>query len=287
MTSSLASFSRHRFTTVSILALCVATTAGCDTSGSNTDPRPHCPPDAGTICGGPTGGGSNTSGGSSSGSGSGGQGGSAATNDVTGNVGVLSDLGFSQVSPYIGAATIVTTAKSGAPLEAPYGEMTTSFSFLSVKTGPTWFFVKDDTAGATGIFSTHSVVSVPVNGPVTLPVVDSNVLTSIAGSLPTPVVIDGSRGVLVIKVVRNGQPLAGVSLTTPPAGAELVYDTGVGLYSNQVLQTGPAGVIMALNVDGPSTAQLMDLTLTDINQQSYFVQIRIQAAAATFAGYEL
>jgi hypothetical protein len=87
--------------------------------------------------------------------------------------------------------------------------------------------------------------------------------------------------------VRNGQPLAGISLATPPAGATLAYDTGVGLYSNQTLQTGPAGVILALNVDGPSSPQLMDLTLTDVNQQSYFVQIRIHAGAATFAGYEL
>ena len=270
-----------------MLALWIATTTSCDTSGSNTDPRPHCPPDSGTICGGPTGGGSNPTGGSTSGGGSGGQGGSAATNDVTGNVGVLLDAAFSQVSPYIGASTIMTTANSGAPLETPYGEMTTSFSFPSVKTGPTWFFVKDDTAGATGIFSTHSVVNVPVNGPVTLPVVDRSVITAIAGSLPAPVVIDGARGVLVIKVVRNGQPLAGVALTTPPAGSTLVYDTGVGLYSNQVLQTGPAGVILVLNVDGPSGAQLMDLTLTDLTQQSYFVQIRTQGAAATFAGYEL
>jgi hypothetical protein len=67
----------------------------------------------------------------------------------------------------------------------------------------------------------------------------------------------------------------------------MAYDTGVGLYSNQVQQTGPAGVIVAFNVDGPSSAQLMDLTLTDTNQQSYFVQIRIQGATATFAGYEL
>ncbi len=284
MTSSLAVFTRNSFATASVLGLFIVATTSCDT-GESTNPRPHCPPDTGTICGGPTGGGSNTGSGSSSGSG--GQGGSAATNDVAGNVGVLLDAAFSQVSPYIGAATIVTTAKSGAPLETPYGEMTTSFSFLSVKTGPTWFFVKDDTAGATGIFSTHSVVNVPANGPVTLPVLDRSVITAIAGGLPAPVVIDDTGSVLVIKVVRNGQPLSGVTLTSPPAGATLAYDTGVGLYSNQVLETGPAGVILVLNANGPSSAQLMDLTLTDINQQSYFVQLRIQGAAATFAGFEL
>jgi hypothetical protein len=200
---------------------------------------------------------------------------------------VLNDTGFSQVSSYIGAATIITTEDTGAPIEAEYGEKTTSFTLASVKAGPTWFFVQDQTVGATGIFSTHSVVNVPASGPVTLPVVDRNIIAAIAGSLPTPVVIDGSRGVLVIKVVRNGQPLSGVTLSTPPSGAVMAYDTGVGLYSNQVQQTGPAGVIVAFNVDGPSSAQLMDLTLTDTNQQTNFVQIRIQGATATFAGYEL
>jgi len=270
---------------VSLLALWIAATAGCETGDSNTNPRPLCPPDAGTDCIGPSGGGNNTSGGGSSGNG--GQGGSSATNDVTGNVGVLNDVGFSQVSPYIGASTIVTTSNAGMQIDTPYGEMKTSFTLLDVKTGSTWFYVQDQTVGATGIFSTHSVVSVPANGPVTLPVVDRSVINTIAGMLPTPVVIDGTRGVMVLKIVRNGQPLAGVSLSTPLPGATTVYDNGVGLYSNQVQQTGPAGVILALNVDGPATAQLIDLTLTDVNQQSYFVQIRYQAGAATFAGFEL
>jgi hypothetical protein len=282
MTSSLARFFRAGFPLASVLALSVAATTSCDT-GESTNPRPHCPPDAGTICGGPTG-----PGGAGSGSsGSGGQGGSAATNDITGKVAVIIDAAFTQVSPYIGAATITTTATSGAPLDAPYGEMTTSFTFPSVKTGATWFFVKDDTVGATGIFSTHSVVNVPANGPITLPVIDRNVIATIAASLPVPVVIDGTRGVFVIKVMRNGQPLSGVSLTSPPAGATMAYDVGAGAYSNQTLQTGPAGVILAINVDGPAAAQLMDLTLTDVAQQTYFVQIKTQAASATFAGFEL
>lgn len=226
-----------------------------------------------------------TGGGSSSGGG--GAGGSSATNDITGKVGVLNDVAFSQVSSFIGASTISTISSTGAALEAPYGDMTTSFTLLDVMKGPTWFLVQDQTLGATGIFSTFSVVNVPANGPVTLPVVDRGVIASIAAMLPTPVVIDGTRGVVVIKVTKNLQPLAGVSLTTALPGATLTYDTGIGLYSNQVLQTGPAGVILALNVDGPGNAQLMDLTLTDVMKQSYFVQIKVQEGAATFAGFEL
>ena len=270
--------------TTSAFALWSATGTGCDVSNSSTNPRPHCPADSGTNCGFTTSGGST---GSSSSSGNGGTGGSAATNDVTGNVGVLNDTGFSQVAPYIGAATIVTTSTTGATIESPYGETTTTFELPSVMKGATWFFVQDQTVGATGIFSTHSVVNVPVSGPITLPVVDRNVITAIAGSLPAPIAIDDSRGVIVMKVVRNGQALSGVSLTTPLSGATIAYDMGVGLYSNQATSTGQAGVIVALNVDGPSTAETIDLTLTDVNQQAYFVQIKIQAGSATFAGYDL
>lgn len=258
--------------------------AGCETSDSNINPRPSCPPNT-PNCVGPSGGGTITSGGGSSGSG--GEGGSSATNDVTGNVGVLIDTAFSQISPYIGAATIHSTSNSNTALEDPYGDMKTTFTLLDVKTGPTWFFVEDKTAGATGVFSTHSVVGVPTQGSISLPVVDRAVVSSIAGNLPSPIFIDGTRGFVAIKIVRNGQPLAGVALTSPLPGATIAYDTGVGLYSNQVQQTGPAGVILAFNVDGPSASQLMDLTLTDVSQQSYFVQVRIQAATATFVGFEL
>jgi hypothetical protein len=228
-----------------------------------------------------------TGSGSGGSGGSGGQGGSAATNDVTGTVGVLINENFATISPYAGAATIHATSNSNQPLEDPYSEMKTTFTLLDVKTGPTWFFVEDQTAGATGIFSTYSVVEVPPTSAVMLPVVDRAVVTAIAGSLPSPIFIDGTRGFLALKIVRNGQPLSGVSLTTQLAEATVAYDIGVGLYSNEVQETGPAGMILVFNVNGPSASELLDLTLTDINQQSYFVQIRFQAGTATFTGFEL
>lgn len=206
---------------------------------------------------------------------------------MAGNVGVLIDSGFSQAAPFNGATTIHTTSTAGAAIEAPYGDMITFFTLADVMTGPTWFFVEDQSLGATGIYSTYSVVNVPASGSVTLPVVDRNLINSIAGMLPSPIVIDSTRGVLILKVIRNGQPLAGVSLTTIPAGATLAYDTGVGLYSNQVQGTGPAGVIVAFNVLGPSDPELQKLQLQDINQQTFFVDVQLQEGAATFAGFAL
>ncbi|MDC0745164.1 hypothetical protein [Polyangium mundeleinium] len=260
--------------------VCVA--AACGSAETDLDPRPPC---TGPGCVNPSGGVIPSGGGG----GAGGQGGEGGTlsNDVTGNVGVLNEPGFAQIGPYAGAATIFATSSTGMPLEAPYGDMVTSFSLPSVISGTPWIFVRDETLGATGILSTHSAVRVPSSGSVTLPVVDRNVLTSIAATLPAPIVIDTARAHLIIKVSRNNQPLSGVALTTSLPGAEVVYDTGVGLYSNSTNLTGPAGVILVLDVDAPQTAEQRTLTLTDANQQGFMIQLPIQAGAATVAGFAL
>ncbi len=279
-------FLRSSFVATSALTLSLFAFAACDTADTNTtDPRPVCPPDAGTDCIGPTGGGTNTSGGGSSGNG--GAGGSSATNDVTGKVAVLDESSFSQASPFIGTTTIHTTSAAGMPIETQYGDMMPSFSLADVMNGSTWFFVEDKTLGATGIYSTFSILNIPTGSPVTLPVVDRNLVTSIAGMLPSPITVDPSQGVLVLKVIRNGLPLAGVTLTTPPSGATLAYDIGVGLYSNQVQETGQAGVILVFNVNGPSNPELQMFTLKDVNQQAYVIPVKVQAGAATFAGFSL
>ncbi|MDI3286335.1 hypothetical protein [Polyangium sp. 15x6] len=253
--------------------------AACGSAETDLDPRPPC---TGPGCVNPSGG-STASGG---GGGQGGEGG-ALSSDVTGNVGVLNEPSFAQIGPYAGAATIFATSSTGMPLEAPYGDMVTSFSLPSVISGTPWIFVRDETIGATGILSTHSAVRVPSSGPVTLPVVDRNVLSSIASTLPAPLVIDTTRAHLIIKVSRNGQPLSGVTLTTPLPGAEIAYDTGVGLYSNQTNLTGTAGVILAFDVDAPQTAEQRTFTLTDAAQQGFMIQLPIQAGAATVAAFTL
>lgn len=254
--------------------------AACSSADTDLGPRPPC---TGEGCVNPSGG----SAGSGGGGGQGGEGGGMLSNDVTGNVGVLNDPSFSQIGPYAGAATIFATSSTGMLLEAPYGDMVTSFSLPSVISGTPWIFVRDETIGATGILSTHSAVRVPSSGPVTLPVVDRNVLSSIAATLPAPIVIDTTRAHLIIKVSRNGQPLSGVALTTSLPGAEIVYDTGVGLYSNQTNLTGAAGVILALDVDAPQTAEQRTFTLTDATQQGFMIQLPIQAGAATVAAFSL
>ncbi|MRG90543.1 hypothetical protein [Polyangium spumosum] len=264
----------------SALLSLVFAAAACSSADTDLDPRPPC---TGEGCVNPSGGGTNTGGGGGAG-GQGGQGGELSS-DVTGNVGVLNEASFTVIGPYAGAATIFATSSSGQLLEAPYSDTITSFTLPSVVSGTPWIFVRDETVGGTGILSTHSAVQVPRLGSVTLPVVDRNVLQSIASTLPAPLVIDSSRAQLIIKITRGGLPLSGVTLTTPLPGAEIVYDTGVGLYSNQITQTGPAGVILALNVVAPDVAEIRTFTLTDAAQIGFVVELPIQAGAATVAGF--
>ncbi|UQA56581.1 hypothetical protein [Polyangium aurulentum] len=256
--------------------------AACGPADTDVGPRPPCPADAGTCA--TTSGGAGSAGGGQGGGGSGG--GGQLSDDVRGSVGVLNSPSFSTISPYAGAATIFAPSKSGAPMQAPYGE-TQSFELADVMSGRTWFFVRDETVGATGILSTHSVLSVPTGSDVMLPVLDRNLLGSIAGMLPAPTTLQDGKAQLVLLFVRNGQPLSGVSVSTALPGAVMAYDEGIGLYSNQTTLTGPAGVALVLNVDAPVQAELRNLTLTDVNGLGYMIQLPVQSNAATFAAFEL
>jgi len=256
--------------------------AACGPADTDVGPKPPCPADAGTCT--TTSGGSGSAGGGQGGNGSGG--GGQQSNDVRGSVGVLNSPSFSTFSPYAGAATIFATSTSGTLAQSPYGD-TQSFELADVMSGRTWFFVRDETVGATGILSTHSVLQVPTGGEVMLPVLERSVLSSIAAMLPASTTLQDGKAHLVLLFVRNGQPLSGVSVATALPGAVMAYDEGIGLYSNQTTLTGPAGVALVLNLDAPVQAELRNLTLTDVNGQGYMIQLPVQSNAATFAAFEL
>lgn len=277
---SSASFGRRGFS-VSSAILLSSVLWGCGSVDSDLPPKPPCPEDA-AGCVTTTGGGS-----TSNGTGGGGVGGNASSNDISGTLGVLNEPTFSVVAPYVGEATIMTTSDMSKPIESPYGAAMPTFKLPSVQKGLTWFFVRDETVGGTGILSTSSVLAVPAAGPVTLPVIDLTMLSTIVSTLPAPTVLDTAKAHLVMKIVRNGQPLAGATLNTPLPGAIIAYDTGAGLYSNQTKQTGPAGVVLVFNADAPSNGELRELQLTDVVGQAYTVTIRMAAASASYAGFDL
>lgn len=257
--------------------------AACGPAETDVGPRPPCPADAGTCT--TTSGGNGTAGGGQGGGG--GTGGGSQSNDVHGSVGVLKNSSFSMISPYAGAATIFAPTTGGTVMSAPYSDMSPTFDIADVTPGKTWFFVRDETVGATGILSTHSLLDVPAGNNVMLPVLDRYVLNEIAGMLPAPTTLADGKAHLVLFFTRNGQPLSGVTVSTALPGAVMAYDNGIGIYTNQTTLTGPAGVSLVLNLDAPVTAELRTLTLTDVNGQGYMIQLPVQSSAATFAAFEL
>lgn len=260
---------------------------GCGSPESNLPPRDPCP-EGSPGCITTTGGGSGSgSGGNSSSSGAGGAGGGTTSNDVSGTVITLAEPTFSVSTPYLNDATILTISAAAQPISAPYGAAMPKFSLSSVMNGLTWFFVRDETVGAAGILSTHSVLSVPVAGAVTLPVVDRNMLSTIIATLPAPALLDTAKSHLVMKIARNGQPLSGVKLSTSLPGAIIAYDDGPGIYTNQAQQTGAAGVVIAFNVDAAQTPELRQLQVTDAVGQAFIIEIQMSAGSASFAGYTL
>jgi hypothetical protein len=261
--------------------------AACGPVDTDVGPKPPCPADAGTCT--TTSGGAGSGGGGQGGSGGsgGGNGGGQQSNDVRGSVGILNSPSFSTISPYVGAATIFAPSSGGTLAQAPYSDANPMFEIADVTPGRTWFLVRDETVGATGILSTHSLLDVPTSGEVMLPVIERQVLSSIAGMLPAPTTIQDGKAHLVLLFVRNGLPLSGVTVSTALPGAVMAYDDGIGLYTNQTKLTGPAGVSLVLNLEAPATAEMRNLTVTDVNGQGYMIQLPVQSNAATFAAFEL
>jgi hypothetical protein len=257
--------------------------AACGPGETDIGPRPPCATDAGTCT--PTSGGAGSASGGQSGNG--GAGGGQQSNDVRGMVGVLNSPNFSTISPYAGAATIFAPSAGGTPVQAPYGDAAQTFELADVMPGRTWFLVRDETVGATGVLSTHSVMNVPAGGEVMLPVLERSMLSAIMGMLPAPTTLQDDKAHLVLLFVRSGQPLSGISVATALPGAVMAYDEGIGLYSNQTTLTGAAGVALVLNLDASVQAELRNLTLTDVNGQGYMIQLPVQSNAATFAAFEL
>jgi hypothetical protein len=267
---------------IALGTLSVALFAACSgADGTQLENRPPCPQDAGGCV--------STSGGSTPGPDGGGEGGSggASSSDVHGDVGVLNDPTFMQIAAYAGAATIIGTGANGMSVQAPYGNGNSTFTLKNLPAGQSWVLVRDETVGAGGIFSTYSAVQVPAAGDVMLPVIDRQLLTSIAGTLPVAATVQPDKAHLVIELVRSKLPLSGVSLSTQLPGAVIAYDTGPGLYSNTTKQTSSEGTILVFNLDAPTNGEILTLTLSDVAGQSYTIQLPIRAATATLGAFNL
>jgi hypothetical protein len=259
-------------------------TAGC--GGGEAETSTYGPPtecDAGPeLCTGNTGIGA----GSSSGGGDGGLQGV----DVTGTVQRLAERSFTISQDFLGAATVIASGVDGTDVLAAYnGQLSPTFMMTDVAAGDRWFFVRDDSAGASGIYSTYSFRRLPDPATISLAVIDTQVLADIGTTLPVAVAVDSGKAQVILKFSRNGLPLSGVTLGTDLSTlADIAYDEGSGgVYSNQTTATGSGGTILLLNMNSVPNGEFLNVTFLDATQQAFPTIFPIAANAATIVSFEL
>jgi hypothetical protein len=240
---------------------------GCQPGVDSFGPPPVCISDAGACLshsGGAVGGVGVGGATVSSSVGAGGFGAAEATN-LTGTVGIITSPTFTGTTPFAGVASVVAPGPGGVSVTEAIGGTSgngNSFDLMTIASGPQWLMVQNTTAaGGADIFSTYSLVDLPIATPIVLPVVELGLLTQIATSQPTPVsTVSTSASQLVILVTHLGQPYKGVSLNGVAGGATVLYDIGPGAYSDEATATGTGGVIILFNtsLEGGSLIGLLD-----------------------------
>ncbi len=175
----------------------------------------------------------------------------AATTSLSGQVVVLADPRFTDPIPLVASGTMrVPTPAGDKDVEFTQA----GYSADDVLVGPGWFSVfPDDTAtdAGLGLLGTWSLQDVPASGSTTfdLPVLSGSLLSTIYNDLDTPTSPQSNAAQVVLVFERNGQRLAGVSLTSHPSCEMVAYDLGVG-FSTQSSATSDSGLVLLVNTVG-------------------------------------
>lgn len=274
-----------------LAALFTVGLAGLDCQGTLTDypPAGGCPVDSG-VCS-PGGGGVMGAGGASTSTGTG----AGGSINQPGTVGSVTSPVFPSgaLTVFSGLATIVDLPSVGVTHTAPYapalgaggspgslgagGSPTgpNSFDLTGVPAGLSWLLVQDLSNGASGIYSTYSLATLPVVPSITLPVVEQLVLTNIASNLPS---VQAHNGVsplaaqVVLVLTHANAPFAGVTVTGGSGGAEIAYDIGPGTYSDSATTTGSGGTIILFNAALQGAAAITLQNTTTMTSYSIGVQ---------------
>ncbi len=210
--------------------------------------------------------------------------------ELTGTVERVDTPDFSTTAPtsLTGAANIVIQPATGTQIVVPYGgSAPTTFDAMNVPAGPAWVYVQDQSMGSSGIWSTISVVSLPQLGPVVLPVVDEIFFTNLASNLPSVQIkgVSTQAAHVVLLLQHLGAPYKGVQVTGGSAGAQVVYDTGPGTYSDQSTATGTGGTVILFDA---ALSGLSTITLTDpVLAKSYTVPVFTATGAVTLVAFDL
>jgi hypothetical protein len=221
----------------------------------------------------------------------------AATSDAGAGVDVVVTLvtygepTFGAADAYLGAATIEADKAGGGTVSAAYGGAAgTEVTLTGVASGSSWLYVDDSSGGATGVFSTFSLHTLPANGTLGLPVISRPLLSAIFTKLPVPGVVDATKSQIILRFKRKGVPVAGIKPAAAVAGATLVFDNGPGVYTTDATTTGTGGMLLLLNtnVGAAVGSQVVDVVDTEADAgKGYSFTVPTAAGTASFADIEL
>jgi hypothetical protein len=150
-----------------------------------------------------------------------------------------------------------------------------------------WTLVADDTNGSTGVLSSYTYQLVPADA-VVLPVVDRNVLQSIASTLVGQPQLEAGRAHVALEFLRDNQPLAGVTIisVTGLGGAITAYDSGLpGAYTDQSIATDVAGRVLLLNGDASATGATINVA--DADGFLFDVTVQVRPDTLTLGGFDI
>lgn len=244
------------------------------------EPLTNVPPSckAGLPCSGSTGG---------MGSGSSSSGGGGGADNVTGSLARLADDAFLQTSSYVGPAQIRAAKAGGGFVEAAYENGSFKLSDVAIGEG-VLFQILDAAPGAPEILSTFNYRDVTgPNDSVTLVAANEEVLSSLA--LCLGVTLDPASAHAILRVVRDGSPLAGAALTDDGSVGVVAYEDIAAdplcSYTLGGLSTGPNGVALLFNIPVPDNGRL-SLEVSD-GANPYAGLLDVAKGTVTFADLSL
>lgn len=283
---------RSRWLALSVAALGAAVVAAC--TQADHDPQgagPSCKTDCGSGAVGGSGSPKDAGAASDAGAADAAAPDASAGVDVTVTVVTYGEPTFGSADAYLGAATIDADKAGGGTVSAPYGGAAgTDVKLSGVASGPSWFYVEDSSGGQTGVFSTYSIHTLPVNGTLGLPVISRPLVSAIFTKLPVPGVVDAVKSQVILRFKHKGVPAAGIALANVVPGATVVYDNGAGVYTTDAKATSTGGMLLLLNtnVGAAAGSQVVEVTDTAADAGAgYSITVPTAAGTASFADIEL
>lgn len=269
---------RVRFEAIASCVAALAALVACGEERDRSDPvavcQGDCDPGLGQISGAKT---SPDSGSSST------TGGGEPNVTLRGDLGVFPDDRFDpgNLAPFGGLATVVAGDSNAQPVSAPYDGM--AFTLQGILAGEATRVLVVPTDPDALPMPTLLRMDTRESATVTLPLVNSGVLTGIFAFVSSQGVLNPDRAQLVLRFVdEDRQPVAGVRVDVGPAEF-IAYAQGAGWSDDFAAQTDPSGLAVAANL---AAAEFPGSTFA-INTRGSVVGSWVVAAIRGAASYDV